>query len=490
MTAKARNPGGDGVAAGPPPHLESPVPPQPAAHLQPELMARLLTGRLESGELAEVVLAHLLALCPQCRTVRRQLEDCLHEVGHWDYVVALGEGAEAPGLWRLLEPLPFAEQRQAIDAEPAFQTWGLCRLLHRRSERAARDQPATAAQLASLAVEISARLGDVYHPAWVHDLRALSHAYLGHARRCLGERHAGGDDFAAARSLRRAGTGYPDVEAEAMALEALLHRDERRLPDALALLDRAWVIYRGAASAPADPDAAEPRLAARVRAHQAWCRYHSGQPEAALAQLQEAQPLVDRERDPWLCFAVHHGQVCAAVILGQIEQAQGLLPLAIELADRHGNGLDRLRLRRVVARIDRAQGERGRAEQALRDTSRALLEQAAGLDAALTFLDLADLYLEQGKQEAVRALGNEVLPVFSPGFQGADLSISGLSAILLFQQACWTDRLTPDLLRALGGVLEMHRQPSLAWWSTWGTDWFGEPKPELALEPLSPESAP
>lgn len=93
VTGKARDPGGDGVTAGPPPRLELPGPPQLGAHLQPELMARLLTGRLESGELAEVVLAHLLALCPQCRTVRRQLEDCLHEVGHWDYVVALGEGA-------------------------------------------------------------------------------------------------------------------------------------------------------------------------------------------------------------------------------------------------------------------------------------------------------------------------------------------------------------------------------------------------------------
>jgi hypothetical protein len=481
VTGKAREPGGDGVATAPPLH---------GAHLQPELMARLLTGRMESGELAEVVLAHLLALCPECRTVRRQLEDCLHEVGHWDYVVALGEGAEAPGLWRLLEALPYAEQRQAIDTESAFQTWGLCRLLHHRSERAARDQPATAAQLASLAVEISARLGDVYHPAWVQDLRALSHAYLGHARRCLGELHAAGDDFAAARSLRRAGTGYPGVEAEAMALEALFQRDERRLPEALALLDRAWAIYRGAASAPADPDAAEPRLAARVRAHQAWCRYHSGQPEAALAQLQEAEPLVDRERDPWLCVAVHHGQVCAAVVLGQIEQAQGLLPLAVELADRHGNDLDRLRLRRVAARIDRAQNQKDRAGEALREASRALLGRAAGLEAALTFLDLADLYLEQGAQEEVKALGNEVLPVFSPGFPGDDLPLSGLSAMLLFQQACWNDRLTPDLLRALGHVLETHRRPSLAWWSTWGTDWFGERMPEVAVEPSLPESGP
>jgi len=481
-------PCGHGAAAGPPPGAETGEPPRPAAHLQPELMARLLTGRVESEELVDVVLAHLLALCPECRSVRRQLEDSLHEVGHWDYVIALGEGAEAPGLWRFLEALPYPEQRQAIDSEPAFQTWGLCRHLLRRSEQAACDEPATAARIASLAVQVSARLGEAYSPPWVLDLRALSHAYLGHARRQLGEWHAAGDDFGAARSLLLAGTGYPGVEAEAVALEALLHRDQRRLPEALAQLDRAWAVYHGAG--PESPDGAEPHLAARVRTHQAWCRHHAGQPEAALAQLQEAAVLLEPERDPWLGFAVHHGQVCAAVVLGQTEAAQRLLPMAVELADQHGNDLDRLRLRRAAARVDRALGERGRAEQALRDAARSFLEHGAGLDAALTFLDLADLYLAQGEQVAAKALGNEVLPVFSPGFRGDDLSISGVSAMLLFQQACWTDRLTPDLLRALGCVLETRRRPSLAWWSTSGTDWFGETNPEAALELLPPKSAP
>jgi len=276
---------------------------------------------------------------------------------------------------------------------------------------------------------------------------------------------------------RRSGGGRP---------RSFLHRDLRRLPEALALLDRAWAVYHG--DGPEPPDAAEPHLAARVRAHQAWCRHHSGQPEAAIAQLEEAALLLELERDPWLGFAVHHGQVCVAIVLGQFEAAQRLLPMSLELADRHGNDLDRLRLRRAAARVDRALGERGRAEQALRDAARSLLEHAAGLDAALTFLDLADLYLEQGEQAAVKALGNEVLPVFSPGFRGDDLSISGVSAMLLFQQACWTDRLTPGLLRALSCLLETRRRPSLACWSTWGTDWFGESNPEAALEPLPPES--
>lgn len=443
--------------------------PQVDGHLAPELMARLLSGRVESEELSQLVLPHLLARCPECCAVRRDLEALRREVGHWDYVVVATEGAEAPALWRRLERLPYAEQLGAIDADPALQTWGLCRLLLCQSEQAAHEQPATAAQHANLALRISEHLGEAYDPAWVCDLRALAHAHLGNARRQLGERIAAGDAFEIARRLRAAGTGYAAVEAETLVLEALLRRDQYQLPEAMALLDRAYEIYRGEGPAPVDPEAVEAHLAGRVRAHQAWCRYHSGETESALTLLEQAESLVDGAREPRILLSVRHGHVWAATLLGRLGEAETALRLAIELAGQHGNDGDRLRLRRVEARLDHAQGERGPAEQALRQTSHELMELGLYTDAALAVLELGDLYLKEDAADALIDLGSEVFSSFSPALSGDELPTLAIFTLLLFQEACQKKQLTAGMLRGFASLLESFRRPSLVWWSAWGT---------------------
>jgi tetratricopeptide (TPR) repeat protein len=459
-------------------------------HLAPELMARLLSGRVESEELSQLVLPHLLARCPECCAVRRELEALRLEVGHWDYVVAATEGADAPALWQRLELLPYAERLEAIDAEPALQTWGLCRLLLRLSEQAAQDQPVTAVQHANAALRVSEHLGEAYDPAWVCDLRALAHAHLGNARRRVGERLAAGDAFDSARRLRAAGTGYAAVEAEALELEALLRRDQYQLSEALALLDRAYQIYRGEGPAPDDPEAVEPHLAGRVRAHQAWCCYHSGQVERALPLLEDAEGLVERDREPRILLAAYHGHAWAATVLGRFGEAEKALRLAIELAEQHGDEGDRLRLRRVEARLDHAQGQRGPAEQALRQTSHELMKRGLYADAALAVLELADLYLKENAADGLLDLGNEIFSSFSTPLSGDEPTLSGdelptpaIFTLLLFQEACQKQQLTPGMLRGFAGLLESLRRPSLVRWSSWGTVLGAELDRTRLLEP-------
>lgn len=71
--------------------------------------------------------------------------------------------------------------------------------------------------LASLAVRVPRHLEAAYDSDWIADLHALSLCYLGNAWRVGGELRSPGDAFDAARSLRLAGTGYPSIEAEALA---------------------------------------------------------------------------------------------------------------------------------------------------------------------------------------------------------------------------------------------------------------------------------
>jgi hypothetical protein len=460
----------------------NPEPQQGSEHLPLELMARLLSGRVESEELSDAVLSHLVARCPECRASRQELESLRRAVGHWSYLVAVTEGIEAPALRRRLEALPYAEQLLAVEKEPAFQTWGLCRLLLRLSEQAACGDPPVAAQLANVALGIAEHLGDEYDADWVSDLRALTHAHLGNARRCLGELAAAGDAVVTAQRFRAAGTGYAAVEAEVLTLEALLRRDQHELSQAVALFDRAYAIYRGEGLAAVDPEAVEPHLAGRVRTQQAWCRYHAGQPELALALLAEAEGLVDTAREPRLLLAVHHGQAWAATLLGRFGEAEGRLRLAFEGALEQGDEAGRLRLRRVEARIDQELMKRGPAEQALRETFRALLERGLGIDAALAVMDLADLYLKEGAADALNEVGSQVFPALSPALARAELPTAGVFALLLFQEACWANRLSPELLRGLAGLLERHRQASLSWWSSSGTVLSAETYPMPPLD--------
>jgi len=117
---------------------------------------------------------------------------------------AAAEPAEAAALWRPLAAFPYAEQLQAVEADPALRSPDLCRHLHRRSEQVASGDARTASQLANLALRITAHLADRCQLAQASDLRALGHAYLGNARRCLGELHGAGDAYDAARRWRLA----------------------------------------------------------------------------------------------------------------------------------------------------------------------------------------------------------------------------------------------------------------------------------------------
>jgi len=291
----------------------------------------MMTGASSAEELQGVI-DHLIAVCPPCRRTYGQLRRLTREVRHWNYSLVVAEAEQAPALWQRLEGLPYLEQLEAVETGEGFQTWGLCRFLQRMSGEIAGRSPVTASQLANLAVAISRQLDAAYDPDWIHDLQAVSLAYLGNARRALGELRSAGDAFDSAAALRLAGTGYPSVEAEALALEALLRRDQHRLAEAAALLDRVHALSSSAAGREiADPDAVDPHRAGEARVHQAWCVYHLGNAEAALALLAEAERLVNGGRQADLALALRCGRMWCAIRLGRFTEARAELAAAAEL---------------------------------------------------------------------------------------------------------------------------------------------------------------
>jgi hypothetical protein len=190
-------------------------------HLSLAALAKLLAGDLSHEDLLTRVIPHFLELCPVCRERYEEILRLQKELGHWDERVVVFEGRQAPELLARLRKHRFDKQVRLVMNDDAFHTWALAQLLLKESREAAAEDPATATDLAELAVKVSQNLGDAYDPHWVLDLRARAYAYLGRARRLLGEPRSAATAFREAESLlARSMTGNAEIQAEVRALKS------------------------------------------------------------------------------------------------------------------------------------------------------------------------------------------------------------------------------------------------------------------------------
>jgi len=438
-------------------------------HLSLMDVAKLLDAAPGSEGLA-LALVELEARSPFWRRGMSKLRELSRDFRNPDFTQALSEAKDAPALWRELEALPYTDQLVSVDAEERFQIWGLCRFLQCRSVESADRDPEAAARLANLAARITRHLGAGYDPALLPDYRALSLCCLGNAWRALGELGSAGDAFELAETLRRAGSGYLEFEAEAAALRALLRRDQGRLEEAIELLDGVEAIYSAAPEEAAEPDLYDQERHAEARVHRGWCLYHLGRVEAAAAALEAATGLLVEARQGRLVLAARCGLLWCSLTLGRpdVEERPAA---AYQLVERVGDEADRLRLDRAQARIDARLGERGPAEQALQHAANRFAELDLGIDSALAHLDLAALYVGEGAGDAVRHLGSGLEPgVFASAANAAPFSVPNaqraqMEALLLVLQACAVERLTPERLAGIAALVERELRPSPVWWS-------------------------
>jgi hypothetical protein len=192
-----------------------------SGHLSLEDLAKLLAGDLSHEDLLTRVIPHFLELCPVCRERHEEILRLQEELGHWDERVVVMEGRQAPELLARLRKHRFDEQVRLVMNDDALHTWGLAQLLLKESREAAAPDPAKATDLAELAVKVSQSLGEAYDPHWVLDLQARAYAYLGHARRLLGEPRSAESAFREAEALlARSMTGNAEIQAEVRQLKA------------------------------------------------------------------------------------------------------------------------------------------------------------------------------------------------------------------------------------------------------------------------------
>jgi hypothetical protein len=106
--------------------------------------------------------------------------------------------------------------------------------------------------------------------------------------------------------------------------------------------------------------------------------------------------------------------------------------------------------------IAAGRGEADDAERLFREAQRSFLEMDLPYTAALASLDLAALWLRQGRTEETRNLVEELLATF----RVLDIRREAIAALLMLREAFQKDRATLALLRTVASELQrLEREP-------------------------------
>jgi tetratricopeptide (TPR) repeat protein len=428
------------------------------SHLTPEELDRLLAVDRTAEQNRN--LFHQIAVCPGCREAGGYLLDLFRSgalplrFGLVELALARSR-AEAPDLWRRLEPLSPEERLRLVRADPTFASWGLCELLCRESRRTAPGDAGLSIHLGELAVTVADALGDggPAEDRWLYQLRAHAWAHLGNAHRAQGDLRGADEAFNLSDQWYGAGEesvgdslGYGPAILD---LKASLRRDQRRFAEALVLVDQAVAEYLGG-----DPDCRDPHLAGRTLVTKSYVLSDLGETESTISTLREAERLVDPTRDPRLLLCIRHNLLDNLTKAGRYGEAETLLAEVRTCCRDSGTSLDAIRLTWVEGRIAAGLGRTEEARRTFEEIRHEFTARDMAYDAALVTLELAALYIEEGRTSEVRDLAREMIEVF----RAQDVHREALAALAVFHSAAVLETATVELAREIAARLEQERR--------------------------------
>jgi hypothetical protein len=310
------------------------------------------------------------------------------------------------------------------------------------------DDPQEMVRLAELALFAAERLEQARHGrAAVADARARAWAELGNAHRVADDLARAEPAMARAVSWQCRGSGDPWLVARIAVLMAALLTDQRRFTEASELLVKAYGFYRRIG---------DRHLAGRTLIKRGILAGYDNDPRGALVLLVEGLELIDAEQDSQLAIQALHAILYNLVGCGRHRQARIHLWRSRPLLLRHGGRLAQLRLHWLEGQIHAGLGELGRAERELLATRRGFEAAGSPYNAALASLDLAAVWLQQGKTAQVRQLVEEMIATF----RALRIAREAVAALLILREACDRDEATLDRVRAVTMLLtELEHEP-------------------------------
>jgi tetratricopeptide (TPR) repeat protein len=352
----------------------------------------------------------------------------------------------AAGLLEELAATPGPERPERIRTEVRFHALKLCDLLLKGSREAWFRDPARAVELARLAVEIAAWLDAGYYgEALVEEERALAWAYLGNAYRIASDLRSAEEALLRAEEHHKRSGEDALTGAQILSFMASLRTSQGRFGEAAELLDQAIAVYR---------EARDRHLEGRALIKKGVALGLGGKPGRAIQLIQRGLSKIDNLEEPRLLVSARHNLIGFLNESGRSKQALKALEQTRSLYLTLGEQTHLIRLRWLEGRITRDLGRLDQAEAALREARDGFIERGIGFDAARVSLDLATVYLQQGRTGELKRLAAEMVPVF----ESRDVHQEALAALLLFRQAADAEEVTLGLLERISDYLQRARR--------------------------------
>ncbi len=428
-------------------------------HPTPGALEAFLRGALSIGE-TKLVISHLLSGCSRCRRTMEPSAQSLFFPGReegegngaaYDFPIfrAINQARRQSMEQVRSESLPLSAPAKGLDVPVGVAPHiasGLrspegCEALLSASRELRHQDPEGMVFLAALAAGVAERLDSKTAPEAAADLRARAWAELGNARRVAND--LAGAEAALERSLASAdeGSGDPLLLARLFDLTASLYTDQRRFDQALALLDRVFEIYW---------THGERHLAGRALVSKGVSVGYGNQPEEALRLISAGLDLIDLRRDPALVLAAVHGLIDFTVKLERFAEGERLLRSSRRLYYEYADELNFLKLRWVEGRINAGLTHLSRAEAAFQEVRDGFRAHEMRYHLALVSLDLAGVWLTQGRTEELRELVEEMVGTF----QAFGIHREAIAALLMLQEAVVAQQVTAALLRTVASQLQ------------------------------------
>ena len=307
----------------------------------------------------------------------------------------VGQGQVSLGIDLLEEALP------GIDLlHESYARARLVRLARLSAEFASENSKASiriAEEAVALAEDLVAS-----HPDCV-DLLAITHAYLGNARRAAGDLLEAQKEFDLATKLLFETGSASIFKPEFLSLKASLLIAQERYREAISVLDHVQDLYLHSTR--------DPHLAGRVLVKIAFALGEMGEPEAAINVLKRAEALIDSNREPRLIFIIKSNLMDYLARGRHFDEARALLPRVRKLASDHGRKLDLLRVRWVEAKIMVGLGEEAEGYLLLDEIRLQFKTMNLLIDFGYATLELAEYKLKENPNEAA-SLASQVIEVF------------------------------------------------------------------------------
>ena len=333
-------------------------------------------------------------------------------------------------------------RRFLVRNSPQLQTPRLATKLAEHSLEACYDNPREAIHLGELAVEVAEIVAERAddRPRLISDLRGQCWAFLGNAYRVSGDVQQAENAFFTSETFLEEGSCDLLLQARLCRFRGALAGDQGNLAPCFRLLDRAIRNFR---------QCGEEEERGRVLVHKALYSHYFGDTEEAIRLLREGLTILDDKRDPRHYLAASHNFVLFLTDLKRTAEARRHLEEIRPLYFQQGNKINLLRLRWVEGRMARNEGLDDEAEAIFLAARKDFVAEGVYWDAAFVSLELASIYLEQGKTEEIRRIANEVLPLFQTTGQERE----GLAALILFSKAAELDKVSEQLIRSTASRL-------------------------------------